>query len=131
MLPGTAFIDVLNRSDKPIEWRGRGSVGGYWNGFNASLFANYVGSYDNIGAVDPVTNTSICTQKVGAWTTFDLNLGYTGELGGFLKSYRASVTVQNLFDKDPPRVITADGAFNASYSNPYGRTVTFQVTTSF
>jgi len=28
-------------------------------------------------------------------------------------------------------MVTAGGAFNSSYSNPYGRTFTFQVATDF
>jgi len=131
VLDGGPFIDVKNHQDQPIEWRARGSVSGNWRGFNATLFANYTGSYYNYQAVNPVDNSVIDPQKVDSWTTFDLTLGYTGQTEGFLKGYRLSVTAQNLFDKDPPLMVTANGAFNSSYSNMYGRTFTLQASTTF
>jgi iron complex outermembrane receptor protein len=130
--PGAAFIDVKGRADQPIEWRGRGSIAANWHGANVTLFMNYVGSYDNLNATDPTTNAAIGTVRVKPWTTFDLNIGYSGQIpNAFLKTFRASVNVQNITDKDPPRVITATGAFNASYSNPFGRTVTAQLSVNF
>lgn len=130
--PGSAFVDVKGRDDQPVEWKGRGSIGGTWRGMSATLFMNYTGSYYNYSAIDPDTGLSVGPQRVKPWTTFDLNLGYSGMIsGGFLKSFRASLNIQNLTDKDPPLVITSNGAFNAAYSNPYGRTYTVQITTSF
>ena len=131
VIAGEPFVDVKNHQDQPIEWRGRGSIGVFWKGFNATLFGNYVGSYMNYQAVNPIDNTTVDPQKVHSWTTFDLTLGYSGEQLGFLKGYRLGFTVQNLFDRDPPLMVTAQGAFNSSYSNPYGRTFTFQVSTDF
>jgi iron complex outermembrane receptor protein len=131
VVAGGPFIDVKNHQDQPIEWRGRASIGMFWRGFNATLFGNYVGSYKNYQAVNPVDNTAVAPQKVHSWTTFDLTLGYSGDRLGFVKGYRLGFTVQNLFDKDPPLMVTSNGAFNASYSNPYGRTFTFQISTDF
>ncbi|MBO9601077.1 MAG: TonB-dependent receptor [Novosphingobium sp.] len=132
VVAGGPFVDVKNHQDQPVEWRGRASIGMFWRGFNATLFGNYTGSYTNYQAVDPLDNSVVPPQKVDSWTTFDLTLGYSGEqLGSFLKGYRLGVTVQNLFDRDPPLMITSQGAFNSSYSNPYGRTFTLQVSTSF
>lgn len=132
VLDGGPFTDVKGRQDQPVEWRGRGSISAFWRGFNASLYANYTGSYFNYQAVNPVDNSVVSPQKVHSWTTVDLTLGYSGmPESSFFKGYRVSATVQNLFDKDPPLMITANGAFNSSYSNPYGRTFTLQVSTSF
>ena len=131
VVQGGPFIDVMNHQDQPVEWRARSAVSATWRGFNATLFGNYVGSYTNYQAINPVDNTAVAPQKVDSWTTFDLNLSYSGANLGFLSGYRLGVTVQNLTDKDPPLMITSTGAFNSSYSNPYGRTFTFQMSAGF
>jgi iron complex outermembrane receptor protein len=131
---GQPFTDRLGFYNTPIEWRGRGSFGMLWRGFSGNLFVNYTGAYTNDLAIDNRNNT-IAPQKVGSWTTFDLTLGYGTEFKspalGLLKGLRASLTLQNLFDRDPPTVITSQGAFNGAYSNPFGRTYTAQVTLNF
>lgn len=128
------FVDRLGFYNTPIKWRGRGNLGANYKGFSANLFGNYTGSYVNDNAVDQLGNT-IADREVGAWVTFDLTLGYdfgfSEPVFGALRNVRASVTAQNLFDRDPPIVITSQGAYNPANSNPYGRTFTLQVTTRF
>ncbi|MBO9574555.1 MAG: TonB-dependent receptor [Sphingobium sp.] len=130
--PGDAFIDRTGFYSSPIEWRGRGSVGVNYRGFNAMLFANYTGSYTNDQAVNSV-GTAISPVRVSSYTTFDLNLGVTKELKstGFVKNLRASINVQNVADKAPRLVFTAGSVFNAAYSNPFGRTFTAQLSAGF
>jgi len=131
---GQPFTDRLGFYNTPIEWRGRGSFGLFWRGISGNLFLNYTGAYTNDLAVDNRNNT-IAPQKVGSWTTVDLTLGYGTEFKspvlGVLKGLRASLTLQNAFDRDPPVVITSQGAFNGAYSNPFGRTYTAQLTLNF
>ena len=131
---GQPFTDRLGFYNTPIEWRGRGSLGLLWHGISGNLFVNYTGSYTNDLAVDNRNNT-IAPQKVGSWTTVDLTLGYgtafTSPVLGVVKGLRASLTLQNLFDRDPPIVITSQGAFNGAYSNPFGRTYSAQLTLNF
>lgn len=132
--PGDAFIDRTGFYSSPIEWRGRGSLGLNYHGFNAMLFANYTGSYTNDQAVNAL-NQSIAPVRIASYTTFDVNLGYTTDFGGrsrhFMKSFRASVNVQNLTDKAPRRVYTSGSVFNPAYSNPFGRAVTLQLSAGF
>ena len=134
VVAGQPFIDRLGYYSTPVEWRGRGDVGLNWRGFNTSLYLNYTGSYTNDLAVNSLGNT-IAPQKVGAYVTADLTLGYgtffEGRDAKPFKSLRGSISIQNLFDRDPPLVITSQGAFNGAYSNPFGRTFTVQLTTSF
>ena len=131
---GQPFTDRLGFYNTPIEWRGRGSLGLLWHGISGNLFVNYTGSYTNDLAVDNRNNT-IAPQKVGSWTTVDLTLGYgtafTSPVLGVVKGLRASLTLQNLSDRDPPIVITSQGAFNGAYSNPFGRTYSAQLTLNF
>jgi outer membrane receptor protein involved in Fe transport len=59
--------------------------------------ANHVNSYPNSLAVP--------AQKISAWNTVDLFLGYdTREFGpSFLQDVHIGFNVQNLFNKKPPR----------------------------
>lgn len=131
---GQPFVDRLGFYNTPIEWRGRASLGANWQSYSANLFVNYTGGYTNDLAVDAL-GASIAPQKVDAWITSDLTLAYTAAFAspaaGFVKGVRASVTIQNLTDEDPHIVITSQGAFNGSYSHPYGRTFSAQLTASF
>jgi len=131
---GQPFVDRLGYYSTPIKWRGRGSLGANWKGFSSTLFANYTGSYINDLAVDSLGN-SVADQKVGANVTFDLTLGYDFKFSepamGVLRNVRANVSVINLFDRDPQLAFTSQSAINAAYSSPFGRTVTFQLTTQF
>jgi iron complex outermembrane receptor protein len=134
VVDGQPFVDRLGFYSTPIEWRGRGSLGALWRGFSTNAFLNYTGSYTNDIAVDRLGN-AVAPQKVGEWITVDLTVGYAtaleGRQGGPFKGLRGSFSIQNLFDRDPPITITGQGAFNGSYSNPFGRTATVQLTATF
>jgi outer membrane receptor protein involved in Fe transport len=60
-----------------------------------------------------------------------IGLAASGAAVSLVKGVRASVTIQNLFDKDPAFALTGDGVFNGSYSNPFGRTYTAQLNAKF
>ncbi|SOB86386.1 iron complex outermembrane recepter protein [Sphingomonas guangdongensis] len=132
--PSGAFIDRLGFYSSPIKWRGRGSLGVNYHGFNALLFANYTGSYTNDQAVNALAQ-SIPPVKVGSYTTFDLNLGYSSDLAGrdrsFARQVRISVNLQNVTDKAPRLAFTTGSVFNPAYSTPFGRTVTMQLSVGF
>ncbi len=132
--PGDPFIDRTGFYSSPIEWRGRGSIGVNYRGFNAMLFANYTGSYTNDQAVDRL-GQAVLPVRIDSYTTFDLNIGYSTEFAGrdrsFMKSLRGSLNFQNVTDKAPRLVYTNNAVFNGAYSNPFGRTVTFQLSAGF
>lgn len=133
--PGAPELSNLNITEGPLKWRGRASVGAAYRGFTTTLFGNYLGSFTNTDNRAPVTNQSIAPVTIPAFTTFDLNLGYytdfEGRQSGFLKGLRGSVTVINLFDRDPQRVLTSGNVYLAGRGSPFGRTVSFQLTGSF
>lgn len=121
---------VLGRINNLVRWRGRSSVGWRQGPLSATVFLNYVGSYLN--------NTPIVgrpNQQVPSWTTFDLTLGFDfGRLSnpGVLRDSAISLSAQNLFDRDPPVVLTANGAqFDANNANVYGRIVQLSVMKRF
>jgi len=71
---------------------------------------------------------------VGDSVVFDLNLSYTLDEESwlpFVKGARASISILNVADKVPARAYTANSVFNPAYSNPFGRTITFQISAGF
>jgi outer membrane receptor protein involved in Fe transport len=86
----TTDVGVLLR---PSKFKGRLSANYAAAGFSANIGVNYVGDYDNPLNAD--------FPRIGSWTTTDFSAEYEfGRDSGF----RASLLVQNLFDKAPPFV---------------------------
>lgn len=134
LAPGTPAVQRLNTQNTPVRWRGRGSIGATYRGFSTTLFGNYIGGISNSEyRTSPLAPAM--TVKVPAYTTFDLNLGYTtkfeGRDAGMLKGLRGSITILNLFDRDPQLVVNGFGSTIAGRSPSWGRTVSFQLTGSF
>jgi iron complex outermembrane recepter protein len=133
--PGTPTQSRLSTTSGPLKWRGRASVGATYRGFTTTLFGNYLGGFTNDENRSPATGALITPVELPSYTTFDLNLGYAttfeGREKGVLKGLRGSVTVLNLFDRDPQSVVTGFGSYLAGRGSPFGRTVSFQLTGSF
>ncbi|WP_428027873.1 TonB-dependent receptor domain-containing protein [Altererythrobacter sp.] len=134
------MISALDTIGDPISWRGRGSVS-FQNGpFSATLFGNYIGSYLNDQPITlRETGEQLPQARVPSWTTFDLNLSYTLPRGAdrwsFSDGIRFSVTVSNLFDNDPPIVLSTLTGGSSSIDliahNAFGRSVQVSLTKSF
>jgi iron complex outermembrane recepter protein len=113
-LTGTLF--------NPPKFRSRASLSWQRGGFGFTATVNYVdGELDNTGKT---------VYPVASWSTLDAQLSYmfdrTGR--GILDQVRATLTVQNLLDRDPPHVVAASTTFPAlSYdstnASPLGRFV--------
>jgi len=123
---------VVSRLDTigyPVSLRGRGSVSWLNGPWSANVFVNYVGSYEN---TTPLNNT--IETRVSPWTTFDLGIGYTfnSDIWNGLEGLRISANAQNVFDKDPPLVLTNTyTSYDPQQANILGRVVTLQVSKSF
>jgi outer membrane receptor protein involved in Fe transport len=124
----SSVMDAVDVPGQPVDWRGR-AYGGLSNGpFTGTLSVNYVDDYTN-----PLAPAG--QQKIDSWTTFDLNLTYElDRLGPFQKS-RFSLSVQNLFDEDPPHLDPGAGSniiypvgFDPANANPLGRFIVFGLT---
>ncbi|WP_164847350.1 TonB-dependent receptor domain-containing protein [Sphingobium algorifonticola] len=134
-----ATYDILNTAGNngtfpSIRTKFRGYLGWADAGFSARAFVNYTGSFRNYAAsstVNPLTrdangNPNGGGDKIKAFTTFDLNLGYEFN-GDFLNGTRLSLVAANVFDKDPPYYNSAAGYYSLAH-NPFGRTVTLSLT---
>ena len=91
---GTASFDLAGTIYHPARLNGR--VGAVWRsgGFSAAGFANYVE-----GVTSRLTATS---EKTASFTTFDTTLRYETAGEGALSGLTVSLSVQNLFDREPP-----------------------------
>lgn len=131
VVEGGAVQTRLDKYYEPSSLRQRGAVSWYDKGWMANLFVNYTGSYSNDlpitinGVVQPV-------EKIGAWITADLNLGYEKTLdAGWFSGFRVNMNINNLTDKAPPVVLSGSTAYNPVKSNPWGRTWSMSLTLDF
>ena len=127
--------DQLDRINMPVSKRGRAALAWSAGRWNASLATNYVGSYLNDL---PITIAGVTQPKatVEAWKTVDLALAYTLPKGaGWLSGVRCALNVQNLFDRDPPLVLSTNNnaafAFDPQNANVLGRVTSLQLTKAF
>ncbi|MBT0668181.1 TonB-dependent receptor [Novosphingobium profundi] len=133
LAPGLPTFDALDRINYPVSFRARGNLG-YLNGpFSATLYMNHVGGYLND---QPITIQNVVqpNSQVPSWTTFDLSIGFAFDDDArwdFMRGVRFSTTVQNLFDADPPIVLSGQSAIDMRNANPYGPIVQFSLTKAF
>jgi iron complex outermembrane recepter protein len=138
---------VKSLPDSEVEnWNGlydqprmRATYGGTWEKgpWTVGVTANYTHHFQYRGTeseapctpnATAIFNQSMC--RVGAWTTVDLGMQYSG-----IKDLTLGLTVQNLFDSGPP--LNARGIaggfnpFNATYHNPIGRYFTLSARYKF
>ncbi len=108
------LIERVNTIDNPLRFRNRTSLTWSSGGFAAMAAVNFSNAYRNTSATPE--------QRVDAYTTVDLNLGYTFSDGGLLEGLRIGLEASNLFDRDPPYVRFNSG-FDPAVANPTGRVV--------
>ena len=110
--------------NNPADLRLRGSVGYQIGGFNANLFVNHTGDYEN--------TASAVQDTVEAYTTVDLQFGYQPDLTGWLDGVRFSVGANNLFNADFPFVDDAARlGVDTERVDVRGRVVYFRVSIGF
>src|SRR5690606_6966804 len=124
IVAGAPLIDVLGTFENPIKYRGRASAAWSRGPLTVATFANYTGSY---------LNTAFAPNaKIDAQVTIDLTARYRfdGE-GGLLNGLQASVSAQNLFDKEPPVVLNGIYAYDGQQASAIGRFIRFELTKAF
>lgn len=128
---GAAGTELAGQIYYPTRFRGRVNVGWFDGPWAANLFMNYTGSYKDT-ATPTINGTQMPNYWVAPYITFDVNLSYRFENAVWkgLDNTMVSVHVQNLFDKDPPKVLTANSAFDPTMADPFGRVITLQLTKS-
>lgn len=127
--PVTSVVDTLFR---PASLRGRAFTGLSRGTFTTNLALNYVDDYENPYA-------SGGSETVDSWMTVDWNASwdFAASAQNLWGDMRLSLSVQNIFDEDPPLIRTANpGAamgllvpvgFDSANANPFGRTVSLSL----
>lgn len=120
------LISIVGTLLNPVDLRVRAYGGFSLGGLNAQLNINYWNDY-----TDPYAE-----RDVASWTTVDLAASYAFSQGtSYLNGVRVSISVQNLFDKNPPFVATAPGTaglgepigYDPTNANPVGRFIGAQL----
>ena len=126
-LPGEPSFRTVGTVFNPPKFQSRAGVLWQKGGFDAAFFYNHTGSV--------VETTLTEARRTGAFDTFDLNLRYKLE-GGLpaLRNAEIALTVNNLFDEEPPLLL--DAGFNqpnvdATNYSVLGRTISLSLTTRF
>jgi iron complex outermembrane receptor protein len=131
---GAAQTDLVNTFSYPLQFVARGELGLTRGGFASTLFVNYRNGYDMPRIFLP-TGVSAAYEKVDAYTTLDLHLGYNfSNESGLLSKLSVAVDVQNLTDKAPPLVLNGGAfpiRFDPANASPYGRMVTVSLRKGF
>ncbi len=87
--------ELLDTQNNPLDLRVRSTLPWRRLGMGATLAANYADSYHDIASAP--------ARGVGSWTTYDVQLRYDWDAqGGWLSDSSVSLSIQNLFDEDPP-----------------------------
>ncbi|WP_343699618.1 TonB-dependent receptor [Caulobacter sp.] len=120
--------DVVGTVGNPAKRRLRGQAG--WSGerWDGTIAVNYVSGYSN--------QTITPAAHVSAWTTADAQVGYRLAGGqGLLSGVRVSLSVSNIFDRDPPfivlKTVNSTIGYDADNASPVGRLVAVQVVKSW
>ncbi len=111
--PSSPLIAQTNILGRPVDFRANAYAGLTTGGLSARLTGNYVGGYAN-----PYTPAS---SRIDAWLTFDLTASYDfGDRPGPLAGLGIYLTVQNLFNTDPPFVADLGSGVTEGLSEPIG-----------
>ncbi len=115
--PAAPTLDVLDQVGRPTRLRSRAGASTRWRDYSADLHWIHVSDYADASG-----------RKIEAWDTADLNLSWS-PIGGRWDGLTVALTVQNLFDRDPPFYDNPTGyGFDPGQANLLGRVVAFQLT---
>ncbi len=120
--PLAPSVDRLSSINYPVKFRARFGVDFQRDGFNANVWLNHLSAYSNT-QVTPV-------QRVDAYDTVDLHIGYDFGKGGVLNDASIALDITNLFDRDPPFVDSQFG-YDPQQANALGRTFAVTLTKKF
>jgi iron complex outermembrane recepter protein len=118
------LFSLLNAPGRPVDLRARANAGWTRGAYGAYLYINYTDSYpDHVFAP---------FRPVASWTTADLTLRFDGrasEARGMLNGLTATLSIENLLDKDPPEAAGTPFGFNydPANANPIGRLISLRL----
>jgi len=96
-VPLAAETEISGQVFEPAKIRARGGVSWDFAPFAATGIVNFTAA-----EVNPYQPGN---PHVASWTTFDLQLNCRPQLSGLFAGFQAALSVQNIFDRDPPFVL--------------------------
>ncbi len=124
----TPIVDQLNVLYRPIDLKLRGSLSWSRDGLTAFVAFNHIDGYRDNPNADIANHVSSWTTADLAFT-FDFSERFENALAG---GTVLSLSVSNLFNKQPPFVETTEGYnFDTSNADPYGRQISISLAKSF
>ncbi|MFC3712982.1 TonB-dependent receptor domain-containing protein [Sphingoaurantiacus capsulatus] len=145
--PGAAFqkkLGLYESTGNPVSFKAKVGASVDIGGFSGVLSLNHVGPYKcATGCYLPsATGAPVLSAQpipIKAWNTFDLQLGYDlSSMGGALDGSRIAVSVNNLFNEEPPYIDTgriangnAPEPYDAANASIIGRQVALTLTKTF
>lgn len=123
--PAAPAREVLNTLNQPIDLRLRSGLTWAGNKLSAGVFVNHQDSY---------RNTDEAHSRIDSWTTVDGQLRYdfNGARHEILRGAKVVLSVQNVFDEDPPFVLNqgspiAHPGYDSVNATPLGRFIAVEV----
>lgn len=116
--PNSSWLSLLDQARQPVDLRAK--LGATWTREAWSLTGglNYVDDYKTAQGT-----------RIDSWTTIDAQLSWRAQGSGWSKGLSAALSVQNLFDTDPPFYDDPQGVgYDSANADPLGRFVSFQLT---
>ncbi len=118
--PTSTTESQVDRPNYPVSLRGRSTLSWTRGPFTLGGGLDYVSDYADLAG-----------RRIGSWTTADLQARFAPESGPF-EGTSIALTVQNLFDRDPPFYDAPEGvAYDAANANVIGRYFSLQLTRSW
>lgn len=126
IIDGVGFRNASNPLGRSQpDWRGNFAVNWSKNGHSATVLLRHVAGYTDDG--DPENLADIKSSN-----TVDLQYSYAfGDKLPFLEGTSITVGAINIFDQDPPLVLTTDRFFDPKVGDPRGRMLYMKLGTKF
>jgi iron complex outermembrane receptor protein len=143
VVTGAPLVQEVNRFGYPLTFKGRAELS--WNNdfaignIGISGFLNYANAYKMDAALLPA-GIPLSYANINSYTTVDLTLNYSTNTipqQWLAQNVTVTLSVQNLFDTNPPLVLNQGGAagagilFDPANASPLGRVIQIQIGKKF
>jgi iron complex outermembrane receptor protein len=119
--PISPLIERVGTLGNPVDLRVRATADWSWRSLGANIAINHFGGYTD--------NISTPARSIASWTSLDFQLRFVpDDSSGIIKGFTAALTVQNVFDRDPPFVDRTLGfGYDPANADVLGRFVALQL----
>lgn len=118
--PISPLVERVGTLGNPVDFRARATADWTWRTIGANIAINHFGGYTD--------NVSTPARPIASWTSLDFQLRFVADGGSSLtEGLTAALTVQNVFDRNPPFVDRTLGfGYDPANADVLGRFVALQ-----